>query len=85
MLAAAVALGAAGCAGCAPASRRTPDDTLVVVIESAITTADPRYAISSWDSKLSRLVAGGLMAVDCDLAQNQDANLFLISQAWTVV
>lgn len=71
VLAAAVALGAAGCAGCRPASRRTQDDTLVVVIESAITTADPRFAISSWDSKLARLVAAGLMAVDSDDLQPQ--------------
>jgi peptide/nickel transport system substrate-binding protein len=62
-------LGGIGCIlglGCAPSSRRTPDDTLVVVIDAAMITADPRYAISSWDSKLSRLVASGLMAVDSD-------------------
>jgi peptide/nickel transport system substrate-binding protein len=53
-------------AGCEPARRRTPDDTLVVVIESAITTADPRFALSSWESKLSRLVAAGLTSVDTD-------------------
>jgi peptide/nickel transport system substrate-binding protein len=51
-------------AACTPSSRRTSDDTLVVVIESRITTADPRFAISSWDSKLSRLVAAGLTSVD---------------------
>jgi peptide/nickel transport system substrate-binding protein len=51
-------------AACTPNSRRTSDDTLVVVIESRITTADPRFAISSWDSKLSRLVAAGLTSVD---------------------
>jgi peptide/nickel transport system substrate-binding protein len=61
---AAVAVPGAG--GCEPSNRRTPDDTLIVVIDSAMTTADPRYAISSWDSKLSRLVAAGLMAVDSD-------------------
>ncbi len=36
-----------------------------------MTTADPRYAISSWDSKLSRLVAAGLMAVDSEDLQPQ--------------
>jgi peptide/nickel transport system substrate-binding protein len=55
-----------GAAGCAPNRRRTPDDTLVVVIEAAMTTADPRYALSSWETKLSRLVAAGLMSVDTD-------------------
>lgn len=55
-----------GAAGCAPASRRTPDDTLVLVIEAAMTTADPRFALSTWESKLSRLVAAGLTSVDTD-------------------
>lgn len=49
---------------CAPRDRRTPDDTLVVVIEAAMTSADPRHAISSYDSKLSKLVHVGLTAVD---------------------
>jgi peptide/nickel transport system substrate-binding protein len=57
---------AVAAAGCAPNRRRTPDDTLVVVIESQITTADPRFALSSWESKLSRLIAAGLMSVDTD-------------------
>ena len=60
---------AAGCAlgaGCTPASRRTPDDTLVVVIESGVATVDPRFALSSWESKLSRLVAAGLTSVDTE-------------------
>jgi len=60
------ALGLAAGAGCEPASRRTPDDTLVMVTESAITTADPRFAVSSWETKLSRLVTAGLMVVDTD-------------------
>jgi peptide/nickel transport system substrate-binding protein len=66
VLAAAAAAVSACSAGCQPARRRTPDDTLVVAIESAMTTADPRYAVSSWDSKLARLVAAGLCAVDTD-------------------
>ncbi|MBA3396399.1 MAG: ABC transporter substrate-binding protein [Deltaproteobacteria bacterium] len=49
---------------CTPRARRTPDDTIVLVIESAMTTADPRFAISSHDVKLTRLVGAGLTAVD---------------------
>lgn len=51
-------------AACEPTRRRTPDDTLVMVIESAMTTADPRFAVSSWDSKLTRLVTTGLTVVE---------------------
>jgi peptide/nickel transport system substrate-binding protein len=53
-----------GSAGCAPRTRRTPDDTLVVVVDSPINTADPRAQLSTYDSKLSKLVASGLTAVD---------------------
>ena len=60
---AAVALAAAAI-GCAPRTRRTPDDTLVVVIESPMTTADPRATFTNFDSKLVRIVASGLTAVD---------------------
>src|SRR6266850_1769390 len=49
---------------CQPRSRRTPDDTIVVLIEAAMTTADPRYAVTNYDSKLAKLVASGLTAVD---------------------
>jgi peptide/nickel transport system substrate-binding protein len=55
---------AAAAAACGPRTRRTPDDTLVVVIEDQMITADPRYAISNYDSKLGRLVAAGLTTVD---------------------
>jgi len=44
--------------------RRTPDDKIVVVIEAAMTTADPRFAINNHDSKLARLVGAGITAVD---------------------
>ena len=54
----------ASLAGCTPRDRRTPDDTLVVVIETAMTTADPRYALSSYDGKLAKLVCAGLTALD---------------------
>ena len=55
---------AAAAIGCAPRTRRTPDDTVVVVIEAPMTTSDPRAQISSYDSKLTRIVASGLTAVD---------------------
>lgn len=45
-------------------ARRTPDDKIVIVIESAMTTADPRFAINNHDSKLTRLVGAGITAVD---------------------
>jgi peptide/nickel transport system substrate-binding protein len=53
-------------AGCEPRTRRTPDNTAVVVIETPITTGDPRAAINNWDHKLAHLVASGLTAVDTD-------------------
>lgn len=49
-------------AACSP--RTTPDDTVVMVVEAPMTSADPRYAISNNDSKLARLVYAGLTAVD---------------------
>lgn len=51
---------------CEPRQRRTPDDTLVVLFEAAAKTADPRYALSAYDAKLSRLVAPGLVTVDSE-------------------
>jgi len=62
--AAAAAMFAVMAAGCEPRTRRTPDDTVVVLIEAPITTADPRAAVSSYDAKLTRIVASGLTAVD---------------------
>lgn len=55
---------AAVCAACSANRRRTPDDTLVMLIDGVMTTADPRYAKTNYDAKLSRLVAPGLMTVD---------------------
>ncbi len=49
--------------GCT-ARRRTPDDTLVVLIESAMVTGDPRYAITGYDRKLAHVIAPGLTIVD---------------------
>jgi peptide/nickel transport system substrate-binding protein len=51
-------------AGCSQRTRRTPDDTLVVLMEAAATTTDPRYALSNYDSKVWHLVAAGLTTVD---------------------
>ncbi len=51
-------------AACTPETRRTPDDTIVVLIEATINTADPRATLNSNDGKLSKLVAPGLTAVD---------------------
>jgi peptide/nickel transport system substrate-binding protein len=60
---------AAAALGCSRRVRRTPDDTLVMVIESLITDVDPRYAPTNYDLKLSRLLAPGLTTIDTpDLA-----------------
>lgn len=56
-------------AGCGAKSRRTPDDTLVMLIESPMTTADPRFALTNLDGKLARLVAPGLTSVDTPNAE----------------
>jgi peptide/nickel transport system substrate-binding protein len=56
-------------AACTANRRRTPDDTLVMLIESPMTTADPRYALTNYDAKLSRLVAPGLTSVDTASAE----------------
>ncbi|HTL34171.1 MAG TPA: ABC transporter substrate-binding protein [Kofleriaceae bacterium] len=55
---------AAALAGCSANRRRTPDDTVVLLFDGPITTADPRFAKNNYDSKLSRLVAPGLVTVD---------------------
>ena len=49
---------------CAQRTRRTPDDTLVMVIETAPTTTDSRNTVTNFDSKLTHLVASGLTTVD---------------------
>ncbi len=51
-------------AACGRIERRTPDDTIVVLVETEMATADPRYAISNLDAKLAKLVATGLTSVD---------------------
>lgn len=59
----AVAAATAAASACAR-TRRTPDDTLVMVIEAPIKNADPRYAVTSYDSKISKLIAPGLVVID---------------------
>jgi peptide/nickel transport system substrate-binding protein len=49
---------------CEPNRRRTPDDTLVVLVEAPMITADPRYAFNGLDGKLGKLVNAGLTVVD---------------------
>jgi peptide/nickel transport system substrate-binding protein len=49
---------------CAPRHRRTPDDTMVVVVPALIRDIDPRYASSSHDPKISLLVAPGLTSLN---------------------
>jgi len=52
----------AGLTGC----RRPAADTgtVVLLIEATVARLDPRYAATSWENKLSRLIAPGLMSVD---------------------
>ncbi|HET6612931.1 MAG TPA: ABC transporter substrate-binding protein [Kofleriaceae bacterium] len=54
----------AATSACAVPERRTPDDTLVVLIPRPVLDLDPRFAINSYDTKLSRLIAPGLTTVD---------------------
>jgi peptide/nickel transport system substrate-binding protein len=51
-------------AGCRSRERRTPSDTLVMVLETTLRDVDPRFAITNYDVKLSRLIAPGLTTVD---------------------
>jgi peptide/nickel transport system substrate-binding protein len=53
-------LAAAACAR----TRRTPDDTLVFLLEAQVKELDPRFLSGSNEEKLSRLVAPGLTSVD---------------------
>ncbi len=59
-----VAALACAAASCAVKSRRTPDDTVVVLIEDAIRDVDPRFAMTNYDTKVSRLVVPGLTTTD---------------------
>ncbi len=66
LVVAALSLGAlsVGALGCSPRQRQTPDDTVVMLIETPVRAADPRYTLNNFDNKLSRLVAPGLTTVD---------------------
>jgi peptide/nickel transport system substrate-binding protein len=46
------------------ARRHTPDDTLVLVIETPMTSSDPRYNQTNYDDKLTKLVYAGLTTAD---------------------
>src|SRR5947209_18165783 len=54
----------AALAACAPRTRQTPDDTVVVLVDTQINTGDPRMTISNLDSKLAHLVCAGLTTID---------------------
>jgi peptide/nickel transport system substrate-binding protein len=58
-----LALLATGCAQ-AQRTRQTPDDTLVYLLPDVIRDLDPRFAITNYDTKLSRLLVPGLTTVD---------------------
>ena len=58
----ALAAALAALSGCAK-SRRTPDDTLVILIDSEVSEVDPRYEMSSAQNKISRNEEGGFEAV----------------------
>lgn len=60
----AAAIAAVTVAGCTARTRRTPDDAIVVLIPNLIRDIDPRFALTNYDSKLSRLIAIGLTTVD---------------------
>ncbi len=59
----AVAIAALCAATCDARRRRTPDDTLVVVIQDKAATIDPRFTLSNYDAAVSHLVAIGLTTV----------------------
>src|SRR5262245_56463658 len=49
---------------CEPRTRQTPDDTLVLVIESGMDSAEPRAPVPAYDARLAQRGATGLTAVD---------------------
>ncbi len=51
-------------AACTSRKSRTPSDTLVVILDGVMSSADPRFTVSSYDGKLAKLAYAGLMAVD---------------------
>ncbi len=55
--------------GCGKRTRRTHDDTLVFVLPDLLRDLDPRFAITNYDTKVSRLIAPGLTSVDNPTAE----------------
>jgi peptide/nickel transport system substrate-binding protein len=53
-----------GLTACPSRESRTPPDTIVVVLDGVMTSADPRYTLSSYDGKLAKLAHAGLTAID---------------------
>ena len=51
-------------AGCRARQSRTPDGTLIYVLEQNLHELDPRWAVGSQEVKISRLLAPGLISVD---------------------
>ncbi|MEZ4367975.1 MAG: ABC transporter substrate-binding protein [Kofleriaceae bacterium] len=51
-------------AGCGRRGRQTPDDTLVVLMDTPMKSADPRYCGTNNEVKLARLATAGLVALD---------------------
>lgn len=64
LLLAIVAIALSAAAACQRESRRTPKDTLVMVLETTLRDVDPRFALSNHDMKISRLIAPGLTTAD---------------------
>lgn len=59
-----VALVACAALACSARGRRTPDDTLVLLVDARVNNLDPRYTETADDVRLSRLVAPGLTSVE---------------------
>lgn len=57
-------LALAAVAACPQRTRRTPDDTLVVLIPDEIQNLDPRAPMNAWANKISRLFCPGLTVMD---------------------
>lgn len=60
---------AAVMAGCDTRHRRTPDDTLVVVVQDRANTVDPRFTLTNYDAAVSKLISVGLTTVSTSNAE----------------
>src|SRR5262245_44643446 len=60
---------------------RPPADTLVVLTDTVMETADPRHTLNSYETKLSRLVVPGLTTVDNDAVEPRA----LLAESWRMV